>query len=282
MKILILTHANKEYEPEGINGAWEFLPYYFRLLGHDVVTVKKNQWPLYFFKFLSFRPDFVISIGRLTGLATAIQHMLKLRFGALLVHDLTDHPYFYRSEKLIRFIAKNHDYVVTPSKSNFFKYKCDKLIMNGSSFTPKKAKQEYDACYLGQVHSFYNIEQLIKGCKQKNINLKLISNIPTYKVPQTLAKCRVCVLPISWDSSTKMMDYAAMGKPVVALRPNLAEQIGFPAYYTADLVSGIRYLLDNPKKAEALGKAARQWFMKNSGTWKDQAKKYLVLLNLSN
>lgn len=254
------------------------MPHYFKQLGHDVVTVKKSQWYLYIFKFLKFRPDFVISIGRLTGLATAVQHILGLRFGALLVHDLTDHPHFYHSEKWIRFIAKNHDHVVTPSKYNLFKYKCNSFIMNGSNFKPKKAKPEHDACYLGQTHSFYNIEELVKSCKQKDIKLKLINNLATDKVPETLARCNVCVLPISWDSSTKMMDYAAMGKPVVAIKPNLAEKIGFPAYYTDDLASGIRYLLDNPKEADAISKRARKWFIKNSGNWKTQAKKYLNLL----
>ena len=98
------------------------------------------------------------------------------------------------------------------------------------------------------------------------------------EVPMEIAKSKVCVYPISWDSSIKMYDYAAMAKPVVAISPNLAQDIGYPAYYTEDLASGIKYLIAHPKEAEELGKKARKWFLETSGTWEEQAKIYVKVL----
>ncbi len=245
MKLLIVTHANREYSPDKINGAWQFLAYYFRKQGHNVREVKKKEWFFYPFIYMKFKPDVIISIGRLSGILTGLHRKFSNNF---FVHDLTDHPYFYGSEKHIHFICRNHDVLVTTSKYNYDKYNCNYLIPNGSNFKPIKSKIKWDACYLGQIHSFYKINKLVKDCKKQGIKLKLIYDVPTKNVPNIIAQASVCVYPISWDSSTKMCDYAAMAKPVVAIKPNLAEKINFPAYYTKDLANGIKYLLKYKNK----------------------------------
>ncbi|MFC1800491.1 polysaccharide deacetylase family protein [Nanoarchaeota archaeon] len=278
MDILVISHANKDYDEKAINGAWEILPYHFKKLGHKVRTIKKSEWWLYPFIYLNFKPEIVISIGRISGLITAF-HKHIFNTNALFVHDLTDHPHFYKSDTRIRYMCKNHDIIITPSKYNFDKYHCDYLLANGSDFKPIKSGDfEYDACYLGQVHGFYKIDELKIACKKENITLKVINDTPTYQVPGIIEKCKICIYPISWDSSTKIGDYAAMGKPVVAVKPNLSETIGYPAHYTSNLVDGIKYLLKNKKLSEKLGDDARKWFLNYSGSWEQQAKKYIKIL----
>ena len=150
--------------------------------------------------------------------------------------------------------------------------------MNGSNFKPLKDKTEYDLIYIGQTHSIYNIKKIKEECKKNNIKLKIISTLPIEEVPKYIAKSKLCLYPISWDASAKMADYAAMGRAIIALKPNLAEKIGYPAYYTEDLVKGIKALLKDNKKIEELEKKSLIWFKKNSGTWKEQAEKYLKFL----
>ncbi len=282
MKILILTHANKDYDPDGINNAWEYYPNYFSKMGAKIKVVHKKEWYLYPLISFKFKPDIVISIGKITGLVTALHRMFVSSFCKIMfVHDLTDHPYFYKSDKRIKFIVKNHDTVTTSSLYNLKKFGCNFLVPNGSDFKPIKLNKKeikWDACYLGQVHSFYGISKLIRNCKAKGIKLKIINNVASKDVPYYIARSKICVYPISWDSSTKICDYAAMSKPIVAVKPNLSEKIGLPAYYCDDLVKGIKYLLDHKEIADKLGKKSRKWFLNFTSDWEKLSKRYLDYL----
>lgn len=280
MKILVISHDSLPYHLHKSKHRWTRLPYLFSKFGHKIKYVYKKDWWRYHFIYLKFKPDIIISIGKIAGLITGIHH--KFNFNrTIFVHDLTDHFSLYKSDKRIWFFRKNHDFLTAPTYYNFTTYKCDDYIPNGSDFLPIKVKDEdyeHDACYVGQVHPFYNVNKLIKDCKRKNINLKIITGLPVEKLPEMIAKCKTCVYPISWDSSIKMYDYAAMKKPVVAIKPNLAEKVGYPAYYCRNLDEGINYLLKNPKKAKQIGDSCYKWYKKTSGTWEQQAKKYLMIL----
>ena len=283
MKILVITHDKYPYYQQKKKMRWTRLPYHFSKLGHNVRYVTKKEWLFYPFIYLIFRPDVIISAGKIAGLITALHHKIKFLINlfktTIFVHDLTDHPHFYISDKRIRFITKNHDFVTTPTKYNFETYGCDNLIPNGSDFKPIKTKPKYDACYIGQVHDFYETKKLADNCKKNRINLKIVTGLPSEEVPKYVAQSKVCVYTISWDSSLKITDYAAMGKPVVAIKPNLAQKIGYPAYYCKDLTKGIKNLLSHPKLASKLGKQNRAWFLKYSGSWESQSKKYLNVLH---
>ncbi|MBI4441674.1 hypothetical protein HY639_05890 [Candidatus Woesearchaeota archaeon] len=278
MKILVITHDTQPYHAHKAKMRWTRFPYLFQQLGHQVTYIYKQDWWHYLWTYWRFKPDVVISVGKVAGLITGFHHLLPGKRHAVFVHDLTDHFALYPSEKRIRFFRRHHDYVTAPTRYNLVTYDGDDLIPNGSDFVPRKEKQEYDACYVGQVVPIYNIPALIDACKKAGISLKIVTDIPNEEVPQYIAKARVCVYPISWDSSIKMYDYAAMAKPVVAIKPNLAELVGYPAYYTSDLASGIKHLIQHPKEAAALGAAAREWFQQTSGTWMEQAKKYCAVL----
>ena len=277
MKILVITHDTLPYEQHKAKMRWVRFPYLFKKLGHDVLYVYKQDWWRYLWLYGRFQPDIVISVGKVAGLITSFHHILPGKRRAVFVHDMTDHFALYPKGRL-SFFRRHHDYITSPTAYNLAVYHGDDLIPNGSDFTPIKAKPEYDACYVGQVVPIYNIPALIDVCKRESITLKIITDLPNEDIPSLIAKANVCVYPISWDSSIKMYDYAAMGKPVVAIAPNLAEKIGYPAYYTTDIAAGIIYLLQNQKKAATLGKAVREWFLYNSGTWEEQAKKYLAVL----
>lgn len=278
MKILVITHDVVPYEKHKAKMRWVRFPFLFARLGHEVVYVYKQNWWHYLWTYWRFKPDVVISVGKVAGLITAFHHMMPGKRHAVFVHDLTDHFALYLSDRRIRFFRKHHDYVTAPTRYNLETYGGNDLIQNGSDFAPMDAKPEYDACYLGQIVPIYNIPPLVESCRNAGISLKIITGLPNEEVPQYIAKARVCVYPISWDSSIKMYDYAAMAKPVVAIKPNLAEKIGYPAYYTENLAKGIRYLLQHPREASMLGKRARQWYLDNSGTWEEQAKKYSSVL----
>jgi len=272
MKILIVTHDKYDYKNRKRRMRWSWFPYYFDKLGHKVEYVTKPRWIYYPFIYLKFKPDVVIGIGKIGALITALHHKLKPR--ARFVFDLNDHPAFYKNNKRIRFLIKNHDIITTSSYYYSKKYNC-RYVINGSNFLPLKGKIEYDVIYIGQTHSIYNIEKIKAECEKEKIKLKIISDLPINEVPKYIAKSKLCLYPISWDASAKMTDYAAMGKAVIAIKPNLAEEICYPAYYTEDLIKGIKELLKDNKKIKGLEEKSLNWFKKNSGTWKEQAGKCL-------
>lgn len=278
LKILVVKNGRK---PEGklkILSDWEYLPIYFEKLGHKVQIIYLNNIYLYPIKCILFKPDIIISIGKtvpyLTGLHRAIKKILFAK-KPVIVFDITDHPLLYGSESRIKLFCKTHDNVTTPSFYNFNNYPADDFIIHGNDFKPLKAKIKYDVCYVGQLNPIYGMDKVKKGCDEEKISLNIVSDVPTNEVPEEIAKCKICVYPISWDSSLKLFNYAAMGKPVVAIKPNLCENIGFPAYYCEDVVKGIKRLLKDEKLQAKLGKQSRKWFLEKAGSWNRPASKYI-------
>ena len=280
MKLLIITHDVLAYENSKKKMRWTRFPYLFKNFGHYVILVKKPEWWKYLFLYFKHKPDIVISVGKIAGLITGFHHLLPGKRKAIFVHDLTDHFEVYKSERRIWFLRNNHDYVTAPSMYNLNKFNCHDYIPNGSDFIPANdfTEKEFDAAYIGQTQALYDIENLKKNCIENKLKLVIVTHMPYEQLPLLLSKCRVAVYPISWDSSVKMYDYAALGMPVVAPKPNIAEKINYPAYYCEDLGKGIKYLIQNPKKAEACGKKLRKWFEEHSGNWESQSKKYLKIL----
>ncbi len=280
MKILIISHDSVPYHLHKSKHRWTRLPYLFKTLGHNVKYIYKQDWWKYLYIFAKFKPDIIISIGKIAGIITSLHHIVYSG-KCIFVHDLTDHFALYKLERIIWFFRNNHDYMTSSSYCNFRKYGCDDYICNGSNFLPIKVGNnefEYDVCYIGQVHPIYNLPKLVKECKRDNIKLKIMSGLRVEQLPEMIAKSKLCVYPISWDSSIKMYDYAAMKKPVVAIKPNYSQDIGYPAYYSKDLGKGIRFLLKNKKIADKVANDCYKWYKKNSGTWEEQSKKYLKVL----
>ena len=284
MRILVVNHDVSTYAQTKKKMRWTRLPYLFGQLGHDVRVVGKHDWWKYPFTYLRFKPDVVISAGKIAGLITGAHHLLPWKKKAVFVHDLTDHFSMYKSEKRIWFLRNNHDYVTVPTMYNMNKFNCHDYVPNGSDFEVMTGvsafnEKEYDAVYIGQTHSLYNISGLKENCDRLGLKLLILTNVECEKLPEYLNKCKIAVYPISWDSSVKMYDYAALGMPVVAPKPNLAEGVGYPAYYCEDLGIGIKYLIDNPEEAVAIGSGLRSWFDAHSGKWEVVAKKYLRVLD---
>ncbi len=278
LKILVVKNGRKPKGKLDILSNWEYLPIYFKKLGHKVEIVYLNTMYEYGFRCLFLRPDIIISIGKtvpyITGLHKLVRDMFFMK-KPVIVFDLTDHPQLYRSEKNIWFFCKIHDHVTTSSYHNFKQYSADDYVMHGNDFKPIKTKIKYDVCYVGQLNPIYGMDKVKQGCDKEKISLKVVTGVPTNEVPKFIAESRICVYPISWDSSLKLFNYAAMGKPVVAISPNMIKDIGFPAYYAKDMIKGIQRLLKNKKMQKKLGKESRKWFLDKAGAWEIAANKYI-------
>jgi glycosyltransferase involved in cell wall biosynthesis len=118
-------------------------------------------------------------------------------------------------------------------------------------------------------------------------NLRFMGSIPHTMVPSYLAAVDVCLIPDTqdWSSPTKFFEFAAMEKPVVAaLSPAVQEVFGdgepvglyFRRGDARDLVEKILQVLDDPKLADRLGRAARRRILRHY-TWRSNIAKIMDL-----
>lgn len=100
--------------------------------------------------------------------------------------------------------------------------------------------------------------------------------VPRSKVPEYIAAADVGVSPIpplpiyQVSSPTKLIEYMGMGKPVIGNDiPDQKEVINNSSggicvrYDEEEFAEAIIELLNNPKKAEEMGKAGREWVVRN-------------------
>jgi glycosyltransferase involved in cell wall biosynthesis len=119
------------------------------------------------------------------------------------------------------------------------------------------------------------LEELSKSlCIEDNV--MFIGEIPRSQVPEFITSADVGVSPIppvpifKVGSATKTIEYMAMGKPVIG--DDIADQKGVinssgggicVRYEEEEFADAIFELLNNPKKAEEMGKAGREWVVRN-------------------
>jgi len=150
--------------------------------------------------------------------------------------------------------------------------------------------------FIGQGPLREEAERIVKSSGTKDKTL-FVGSVPHGEVPRFLAACDVLVsphVPLAqgtefFGSPTKLFEYMAMGRPIVASRlGQIAEvlrheetaflvQPGDPE----DLAQGILRLLKDQRLGETLGKAARETVVKNY-TWEANAKRILELIEGKN
>jgi len=138
-------------------------------------------------------------------------------------------------------------------------------------------------------------EDNIKKFKEKNKHLNkliILGQFPHHKIPAYLKSADVLVLPNSsedkrskfWTSPLKMFEYMAAEIPVIAAAlPSVKEILNennalfFKPDNSQDLATKIKYVLDNPNKAQKLAKQAKQNVQHY--TWQKRAEKIINFIN---
>src|SRR5437867_3998824 len=120
MKIMVIDHRPKRV-PDNLVG-WHLIPFILRDKGNKIEVVAKNEWWKFYFKYLRFRPDVVVSSG-IIGFLPALFGKLRL-MRAPHYHAWDDHYVEVMGKKwgvsfvafAEYFIVKNADWISTPSK----------------------------------------------------------------------------------------------------------------------------------------------------------------------
>lgn len=308
MKIQIISH-NEEVDPP-IKMRWHWLPLYFAKLGHEVDHIFKQDWKLFYLRYLKFKPDILISVGPIAFIPALFKKLHLIR--CPLVYDWTDDnvdingkEYGLTKMALYEFFAIDHaDCVTTPSR---FSYERCKLWQKDAYYIPHGVGDfgKVEPIYFdnGKVKVFYGgelsrrkrVDKLVEAVRGKDCDLYLFGkldkdfmiNAPsnvTYMgsvdqdvLPRILKAMDILILTSDDDSTLKMFEYLRASKPILGIRGKLNYFLTHMenAYLTDDLSKGLDVLINN---SELRGKLAEGAKKVQIDTWEEVAEEYLSVL----
>jgi glycosyltransferase involved in cell wall biosynthesis len=119
--------------------------------------------------------------------------------------------------------------------------------------------------------------------------LRFAGSVSYQDVPHYISSLDVCLIPNShhWASPTKMFEYQAMGKPVVAPRlipiedamTHQQEGLLFEPESVKGMVELIEVLLKNPEMRKEMGQRARSRVIKNHA-WENNVNRIIDVFEL--
>lgn len=309
MRIQIISH-NTEKNPETIKMRWHWLPMYFEEFGHEVDHVFKQDWKYFYYRYLKFKPDVLISVGPIAFFPSLLK---KIRLiGVPHIHDWTDDNVDINGKEhgLTKmalyeyFTVENANYITTPSV--FKKERCE-LWDKPVCYVPHGVNPEFEgtkpAVLDGQIKILYGGEQskrkrvdkLIDAVKDLNCELYLFgktneefktkasSNVHFMGIvkysefPSYIKAADILVLTADDDCTLKMFEYIKAGKTILGLRGRVNYVLTHRenAYLTDDLAKGLNELIEHEELRNQLGEYVKKIKI---NTWKDVAVDYIKFL----
>jgi glycosyltransferase involved in cell wall biosynthesis len=279
-------------------------------MGHEVDHILIGDWKKFYFRYLRFKPDVLISVG-LIGSMTAFLKKIKM-IRKPLVHDWNDNYTDVMGRKygidrvafLEHFIIKNSDYITTPSR--FLERRCEIFgkkavyiphgvnpdFMKGE---PYKLKGKVKVVYVGSQTDYKMIGKVINSVKDLDCDLYLFGKtneqlkktapknvhfmgpVPHTEIPRYLRAGDILIFAADDDSTLKMFEYIKAGKAIVALkgRPGYVLDNYINALLVDDLGDGLRILIKDEKIRKGLSENVKKIKV---CTWDEIAKIYLNFL----
>lgn len=278
MRIQIISHA-REKNPV-VKMRWHWLPIYFEKMGQEVDHILKQEWKYFYFRYLKFKPDVLISVGPIAFIPSVLKKFRLIKVPH--VHDWTDDnvdingkEYGITKMALYEyFTVENADYITTPS---MFKFERCKLWDKKVFYVPHGVDEDFDkkepvnlegdikVLYAGEQSRRKRVDKLIEAVRGLNCDLYLLGEpnndfmkiappnvhflglIPQKDLPGYLKAADILVLTADDDCTLKMFEYIKTGKAILGLRGRVNYVLTHMenAYLTDDLGKGLRELIED-------------------------------------
>jgi glycosyltransferase involved in cell wall biosynthesis len=194
------------------------------------------------------------------------------------------------------FCVKNASFVTTPSRflevvCSILGIKCkyiphgvvddiNKVKENPLKELGREQKKLLKLIQIGDIDRYKRVDEIIKAVKDKKCVLYLIGKTFDKKIVENLPKnviylkemphkdvlsylkaCDIAVITSDQDSTLKMFEYLALGKPILAFngRINYVLTHGENAYLTSDFSKAVNDLIKNKKILGKISKNARKF-----------------------
>ena len=113
--------------------------------------------------------------------------------------------------------------------------------------------------------------------------IKFIGRRPSEEIPELIYSSDICVVPYSRESSIKLIEYGALGKPVVTFEGPVErrfakdKEIVVSKWDPTEFAYSIKSLIVDERKANRIGKQLQKKVLKHY-RWDHLAEKYIELL----
>ncbi len=310
MRIQIISHNKEKDSDTGFRMRWHWLPSFFEEAGHRVDHVLRQDWKYFYFRYLKFKPDVLISVGPIAIMPSILKKMHLIRVPH--IHDWTDDYVDIngREDGITRmalyeyFTVENADHITTPSV--FKKERCD-LWDKPVLYIPHGVAPDFDQkepatlggnikiLYGGEQSKRKRVDKLIAAVRDIDCELYLFGNtneefkknapenvyfmgMVNYKEwPCYLKAADILVLTADDDCTLKMFEYIRAGKTILGLRGRVNYVLTHRenAYLTEDLAKGLKELIENEYLRNQLANNVKNIKI---NTWKEIAGEYMKFL----
>jgi glycosyltransferase involved in cell wall biosynthesis len=279
---------------------------------HEILCLRKQDLLKFYYYYLKFKPDLIVTGWVPAGVVPVIFKKLKLvkcpiihAWDDYYAEQMTKYPNF-----LIRFmewfVIKFSDYITTMSwynksiaermgKTAFFiphgvSGEVNKTKINLNKLKTKK--ENLSVIYLGEQSKYKKVDEIIKAVnglkcdlflfgqtneefkKLGGKNVHFMGYIDSKEVFSVLKQADILVNTSDQDSNFKFFEYIKAGKPILGYdgRPNYLFKNKENAYLTKDFSKGLKELISNKKLREKLEAGIKK--MKTL-TWEEVSEEHL-------
>ena len=312
MKIQLITHGRKHYNDTKKFGAWHSIAFHLDRAGHDIDFILKKDWLKIYFRYLKFKPDVIVVTGIIGYFVMKLKKLGLIRCPIVLgwndyfTEQMGKKWGISRVAKMEYYMMENADYITTPSKylevvSKILNRKCTYVPhgVDEKIYDTEDIKLEGDLkiVYSGEISEYKKVDKLIEAAKKNsNVSLYLMGDVADNNI---LADCPknikhlgflapretfkyvkaadICTITSDQDSTLKMPEYLALGKPILALNGRSAYVLKHKtnAYLTDDFIDGINELSSDKKLLNTLSLNAKKYKIY---TWKEISSKIEKIL----
>jgi len=303
MRIQLVTHGRKHYNETKKFGAWHSIAMHLDNMGHDIDFILKKDWLKIYLRYLKFKPDVIIVTGVIGYFVMKLKKLGLIRCPIVLgwndyfTEQMGKKWGISRVAKMEYYMMENADYITTPSKyldviSKILNKKCT-YIPHGVDeriYDTEDIKLEGDLkiVYSGEISEYKKVDKLIEAAKNNDkVSLYLMGDVADENILKDVPKniihvgfltpretfkyvkaADICAITSDQDSTLKMPEYLALGKPILALtgRSAYVLQHKTNAYLTDNFIEGIKELSEDKKLLKTLSDNAKKYKVY---TWKE-------------
>jgi hypothetical protein len=318
MKIQFISQIPGNYK-EKRKAHLHHVPFWLEKLGYTVDIIEKKNWIYFYLRYMKFKPDVLIASGLIGFLPIFFKKLGLIRkpiiyyWGDFFLEAMGNKWGVDKCAYVEFYCVKNANLITTPSK---FLEKVAKNIGKEVIYIPHGVidglddikesslkeiginKKLVKFIYMGDICQYKKVDKLIEAVRNEDCILYIIGKLyddiklnnlpknviyldemPHEKVLSYLKSCDIGVITGDQDSTLRMFEYLALGKPILSYkgRINYILDNRYNSLTVDDLKEGVKELIKNPVLRKNLMLNVKKFKVRS---WKSIGKEYDKIIKI--